>query len=605
MNDDELYRPALTDYTPHEEEAQTLTRSGNSNIPDFFNEANQQKGLDAEEDISQTSQRNGDRDIEDDPNTARTNIEAQDSSHQEVDGNVPRGYLDCGLRNCDSKGNRREGSSKGQPNPEKKNSSRNILKKYSCSYFKGENLQLQSENLYARYSKKSSVLQNQIANVQSVKHKTSTAVCENDEIHRSNSYLKKNEMFVSGNTPDDFDVTTAKSGKTHQSKANTDVANFLINKRTSVNNNTSNSHMYETSEYGLAGMTSTSGQGNSHGNSAISKISIPALSNLDILNNENRRSFKTKNFSERLQPTSSMGLRSLKGEDEATDVASLKDQERDRRLSQNGQDKQRGSMKIPLNLSKNLSRASTFLSHPTGSSSFRKTEPTKNIEVSNTFEPKRLTIQTKFGEQQSKSEAVPFMPLTPNIVRKIPVDSLHSSHLGTPSQKSVSRMNEPQSQSKTQQQIEELLSANSKKIDPKSCFGKDKAPSSIPRVSKFLEPHNSDCTRCEEKNTPISWRDPEPEPFKNRISSAYRQSANSIVAEFIKNPSIMSKYSSKKENIYNDDYKQALSEQRNINELKVRQGKMKHMIEKEAADVIKSQENDIRPMLEYNADYVG
>ena len=47
-----------------------------------------------------------------------------------------------------------------------------------------------------------------------------------------------------------------------------------------------------------------------------------------------------------------------------------------------------------------------------------------------------------------------------------------------------------------------------------------------------------------------------------------------------------------------------LMEKRQINDLKVRHSKMKFMVDKEAADKIKEEENDQKPLIEYNKEYV-
>jgi len=496
--------------------------------------------------------------------------------------------------------NRSDSSKKMPPNCQKKSSSRNVLKKYNASYFDAKSKQNPSEFAFTRFSHKSTSQAGTINNFAQHSKLFAPRVKDEPLSQTTGSRLSEKKLctqqFELGvksdlNLINNYNLQKPKTkllcsiqpqGKIQTTESlHEKAAQHLTDLQIELNSQ----EVAEPNEHGNRGH-----EKNNH-NAFVTPVSKLQQSNLLPKNfSESRKSLQTNRISSS-KPTKNQTTT------EKNDLNFLKCNEVVRY----------SDCKTEIKVStanKNLTSDTMFVAKPMRPDSFRKIDPPK-IKIDYILDPKKNPTPAKYNISQTKPESIPLFPIQPNVIRQTSVEPLDLQK--RPSSLKLVPNIEIHQLTDTQQKIEKFFSNNSRKVDPQTCFNSKREHSkhcSKGTTSKLLDPRKTDCARCDEKNTPVSWQDP-PELFKSKVTVGFRQSANSIVAEYIRNPNIMQRYSEKKENVFNDEYKQMLMEKRQINELKNRHSKLKFLVDKEAADKIKHDETDPTQMLEYNKEYVG
>lgn len=542
---------------------------------------------------SQTSQERNDEDgkYEEDLELAtNTNDEKSDQiKEDQTETTAPISNLDQ---------NRTGSVKKMPPNSQKRPSSRNVLKKYNESYFDSHSKQGKAESSLAKYSRKSAVGIN-AANKSTQQSKPLVPKIKDEQTILGNgsrlSEKKLQPQIPKYDAETDDNLIDSSNIQKHKSK-------LLSPIQSNDNNQALENLKQQQSDLQIEVHSQDGDKINANENGIHDDKNPNPSSFITPVAKLQRSSLLPKNFSE--------SRRSL----QTNRVSSSKPSNNQRTTDKNDLNFLKCNEVVRYSYckteakgstaSKNLTSDVMFVAKPVRPGSFRKIDQPR-VDISQILDPKKNPIPAKYNTVQSKPETIPLVPVQPNVAKQAPIDPVDLQK--RPSSVKLVPAIEVQQLTDTQQKIEKLFSMNSKKVDPHTCFNSKRENSKNglkERPSKLLDPRKADCARCDEKNTPVSWREP-PELFKSKITEGFRQSANSIVAEYIKNPNIMKRYSEKKENVYNDDYKQMLMEKRQINELKVRQSKMKFLIDKEAAEKIKHEETDPTQMLEYNKEYVS
>jgi hypothetical protein len=224
--------------------------------------------------------------------------------------------------------------------------------------------------------------------------------------------------------------------------------------------------------------------------------------------------------------------------------------------------------------------------------------------INDILNPKKDEIMAKFLTSKVQTHAIPTSPIIANFVKPTLSDPIHVPQAFSKSKHAecslINSPNPPRSKATPGRPSSAQVRTNDPK-NPQMGNPKKSIISTTDKAFGFPKPL---CDRCDAKTEAILANEQSQKPRKTKATINYEQCSHSIVAEYIKNPESIRRYSEKKENFHNDDYKRMATEKQRISELKIRQSKLKFAVEKEAADKIKKQENDIRPVLDYNKDYV-
>ncbi len=486
------------------------------------------------------------------------------------------------------------------PITEKKCSSRNVLKKYNGSYFNSD-VEKPVTEAYSRYSRKSNT---KIVNISKI---------QNFPSHKNSNITQKfSELKFSDQSDGQPPSTSHTKGKEIEStdENNVEFRSLYKNlKEQPSDEDQARMNKIESNQTPL-GSGIVQSESRKSGNQQTHDIAMPFSEILtrNIENDCNNQTKTTKpvNFSENIKIKSKPRFQSLKKNDISGNRGELNLLTCEEIMGDSSLSMKDGNNKHHLtkpNISKPSHIDTHTINQPTRPASFRKTEPTPKFEFNYTLEKTKLSLSSRLTQQQSKADGVPLVPCIPNHIREVPLEASSLSNWPKTT-KSCSKIMQTHSLSDAQMKIEKIFSMNTKKIDPRSCFMKESRNDNAKTSNRLLEQKHADCCRCEDKNNPHTSHKVVPELFKSRLTDAYRQSANSIVAEYIKNPDIMKKYSDKKENVYNDDYKNLLFEKKHTNDLKMKHNKLKFLVEKEAADAIKKERGNQSAVFDYNKDYV-